>query len=195
MIPGGQRRLFFALWPDASTAASFRALARRFEPAAGRTPPVEDLHVTLCFLGSVQEALLPALTQCAAAIAAPGFELEFDRLEYWRRPRVLAVTCARVPPALHTLVGRLSDCARLVGTAPETRPYQPHVTLLRGVAAAPSGLKSGTPLVPPLELRAREFHLTQSQSLEPQSASGTATVRYRRLQVWPLLEPDPAAGG
>ena len=93
----GTRRLFFALWPDADFIARLRTAAQPLGLAGGRAVTDLDLHVTLCFLGAVEESNLPALCEHAAALQLPPFELEFGAIEYWARSRVLAATSTTCP--------------------------------------------------------------------------------------------------
>jgi 2'-5' RNA ligase len=182
----GTRRLFFALWPEANFIASLRAVANPLGLAGGRAVADLDLHVTLCFLGAVEESSLPALCERAAALELPRFELEFEAIEYWSRSRVLAATSATVPAAGAALARALHAQARALGLRTEDRPPRAHVTILRGLAASAVPATGPLPLTPPLRLMASNFYLAQSQQLEPLSAGGLAPGRYARLAAWPL---------
>ena len=57
MAGEAQRRLYFALWPDAALRATIaRVAAGPAAVAGGRAVPAADLHVTLAFLGGVPAA-------------------------------------------------------------------------------------------------------------------------------------------
>jgi 2'-5' RNA ligase len=150
-----------------------------------------DLHVTLCFLGAVEESSLPALCERAAALQLPPFELEFEAIEYWSRSRVLAATSATVPAAGMELVRALHAQARALGLRADEHPLRAHVTLLRGLAARTVPAAGPLPLSPPLRLAASNFYLAQSQQLEATSAGGLAPCRYARLGAWPLRMRNP----
>ena len=182
----GTRRLFFALWPEGDFIARLRAAAGALGRAGGRTVPDRDLHVTLCFLGAVEESSLPALCERAAALQLPPVELEFEAIEYWPQSRVLAATSAAVPAAAATLARALYAQAHALGLRTEERPLQPHVTLLRGLTADAVPAAAPWPLSPPLRLAASNFYLAQSQQLEATSAGSLAASRYTRLAQWPL---------
>jgi 2'-5' RNA ligase len=107
-----------------------------WRPADPALRAVDDagLHVTLCFLGWVDEARVEAVGAAATACAAPVGELAV-REGLWlppRRPRVLAV-------ALDDPDGRLAAVQAAVvaamvvvaGHEPETRPFLAHVTVAR----------------------------------------------------------------
>jgi len=184
------RRVFFALWPEAGFCeALLAAAARVVQIGVGRAIGSADLHVTLCFLGAVDESVLATLCDRAAKLEASTFELEFDALEYWARSRVLAATSAQLSTAAADLAQKLRLIARSLGLSPDERPLQPHVTLLRALAALPAST-ARLALSPPLRLNARCFYLAQSHELEPASASDPRTRRYRTLGSWPLRAAD-----
>jgi 2'-5' RNA ligase len=187
----GTRRLFFALWPDGDFIARLRTAAHPLGVSAGRAVADLDLHVTLCFLGEVEETRLPALCERVTALQLPPFELEFEAIEYWSRSRLLAATSATVPTASAALARALQDQARALGLRTDERPLRPHVTLLRGLAAGTMPAAGPWPLSPPLQLAASNFYLAQSQQLEATSAGSLAPCRYARLAAWPLRTPDP----
>jgi 2'-5' RNA ligase len=69
--------------------------------AGGRPVPAEKLHLTLAFLGEVDESRMALLPDCAR-IGAAHFRLELDRVGSFRRARV-AWAGASAPP--RTLLG------------------------------------------------------------------------------------------
>jgi 2'-5' RNA ligase len=186
----GTRRLFFALWPERDFIARLRAAAHPLGLAGGRAVADLDLHVTLCFLGAVEESSLAALCERAAALQLPPFELEFEAIEYWSRSRVLAATSASVPAAGLELARALHAQAHALGLRTDEHPLRPHVTLLRGLDAGAVPAAGPLPLSPPLRLAASNFYLAQSQQLEATSAGGLAPCHYARLGAWPLRMRD-----
>jgi 2'-5' RNA ligase len=170
------RRLFFALWPDAALRAAVAARVAALLPAGlGRPQRPDQLHVTLVFLGAVAEPKLVEVHGVAARVTGAPFAVDFDRLEYWRKPRVLALCASVVPPPLEALVAQLRGelAARQLPT--ESRPYVPHLTLARKITRyePPAGA------VEPLRWPAAAITLVESRSL----ASGS---HYEPLASWPL---------
>jgi len=180
------RRLFFALWPEQAFIARLRASAQLPGLSGGRAVAELDLHVTLCFLGAVEESCLPALCERVAGLQLPPFELQFEAIEHWSHSRVLVASSATVPEAGLALARALHAQARAVGLRTDERPLRTHVTLLRGLAASPGFAAAPLPLSPPLRLAASKFYLAQSQQLEAASAGGLAPRRYVQLEAWPL---------
>jgi 2'-5' RNA ligase len=170
----------------------------------GRALASVDLHVTLCFLGAVEEAQFAALCERAGRIAAASFELAFERLEWWREARIVAATLARVPPAGVTLAAALAKAAQQLGLAPDLKSWRPHVTLLRGASMSQLSAELSAEL--PAELPAEQaaepageawpalqltlpvtrFYLAQSQGLGAQICGRAEAPRYATLASWPL---------
>jgi RNA 2',3'-cyclic 3'-phosphodiesterase len=148
--------------------------------AGGRALAQVDLHVTLCFLGAVEEAERSALCERADQIEAQPFELVFERLEFWRESRIVAATVERVPPAGAALAQQLASAARQAGLAPDSRAWRPHVTLARGVTAARLPSQLG------LTLPVSRFYLAESQGLGAQVCGAPEARRYATLGSWPL---------
>jgi RNA 2',3'-cyclic 3'-phosphodiesterase len=141
------RRVFFALWPgEPQRAALVHATAKAVRACGGRPVPRTDLHVTLCFLGSVpatRVAELGAVARQVAAGPAPpaAVALDFERLEHWVRPQLLCALTAAVPPTAATRVApdlarALGDAAQAAGFSPDLKPFRAHVTLARKVVKA-----------------------------------------------------------
>lgn len=183
------RRLFFALWPEASFCAQLlAAAAAALSGVAGRALPAADLHVTLCFLGAATEAQIAALRALAARIQAASFELQFDRLEYWRAARIIVATAPQVPAAATELARSLAAAAQAVGLTPDDKPLRAHLTLMRGVSALPPALEGGAAAAPApgLKFVASRFYLAESQGLGAEAAGSAESRRYQTLACWPL---------
>jgi 2'-5' RNA ligase len=177
-----RHRLFFALWPDDATRGRIvEATAAHVRAAAGRTTPHENLHVTVEFLGSIAESRVVRVAQAAAQVASPPFELVLDRVEHWRRQRILSLDPSDSPPALDRLVARLRQALAAFDFTVESRPFRTHVTLARD-ARAPRGVASA---IEPIVWRVSELSLIESVTA-PQGS------RYSRLQSWPLTLANPA---
>jgi 2'-5' RNA ligase len=194
------RRLFFALWPDGPWSSRLiEAAAPVLGKVGGRALASVDLHVTLCFLGAVDEAQFAALCERAGQIEAAAFELVFERLEWWRAARIVAASVACVPPAGVALAAALAKAAQQVGLAPDLKSWRPHVTLLRGASMPPLPAEPATEpateqvgdawpaqLLLPVTLPVTRFYLAQSQGLGAQGCGRAEAPRYATLASWPL---------
>lgn len=168
-------RTFFALYPDASTRQAIYQLTTRLSTAVGRRTHIDNLHVTLAFLGQINHQTLACVTRAAAKIDGVAIDLAFDTFGYWPRPKVAWLGCTQLPDALVGLADELADVMRACGLQPDSRPYAPHVTLLRKAGRQPD-----LALDAPISWRAGAFVLMESGS-DPERG-----VRYTVRQTWPL---------
>jgi 2'-5' RNA ligase len=173
--PARTRRLFFALWPDATTRECLTQALRGIVPAQARATHSNDLHLTLVFLGSLDASTQHCAEQAAALVRVEPFTLTLDKLGHWPGPRILWLGAAHCPDALLELVTGLHRALQPCKIKPDERPYQPHLTFARKVHAA-AALPA---LSAPIEWRVSSFALAESQ---PRSDG----ARYRVLTTRPL---------
>jgi RNA 2',3'-cyclic 3'-phosphodiesterase len=139
--------VFFALWPDEpQRAALMHATRKALRACGGRPVPAANLHLTLCFLGSVPEVRVTELGAIARRIAtgwsppAPPVTLAFEQLGHWVRPQLLCALAVAAAPAAtfaaQSLARALGDAAAAAGFAPDLKPFRAHVTLARKVVKA-----------------------------------------------------------
>ena len=130
------RRLFFALWPDHRQRERLRDVVNSVaKTVEGQPVDRRNWHVTLAFIGAFPEHRIPLLLERAVEIRVEPFRLNFDRLEFWPRPRVASLTAATVPAELQALVDALNSVLRDAGIEPEERVYRPHITVVRRARA------------------------------------------------------------
>lgn len=130
-------RLFIALHLPADTR---RALYAAAAPLRATDAPVkwvdpDAIHITLKFLGNVDDGLAPAITQRLDAIAGRRrpFALPLDGFGAFPtadRPRVIWAGAESVPP-LELLQHDVESAMADLGFDVEGRPFRPHVTLGR----------------------------------------------------------------
>jgi RNA 2',3'-cyclic 3'-phosphodiesterase len=144
-------RLFVAADLDhAARAAVGNAVARLRDRAEqdrrGSTRGVSwadprNLHLTLHFLGDIDEARLPPLTKALApplALEPPGIGLAGWGVFPPRGPaRVIWIGVSAGAAALASAHGVLGERLRSAGITPEARPFSPHLTV--GRVKIPSG--------------------------------------------------------
>ena len=162
-------RLFFALWPDAAAADALARLARDLGPRVGGKPvPATKIHLTLAFLGEVAERAGAA----AVPVAGRAFVISVDCVGAFRGARVAWAGIAQPPAALVDLQSRLAAQLRAAGFELEDRPFVPHLTLARRIAAPLPRVA-----IAPIGWQAREVALMRSEA---------GTGRYTRLETWEL---------
>lgn len=137
MRGGDQARVFFALWPDAATAHSLHRLAESLKPRfGGRVMRLDSLHLTLAFVGSVPRERIPDLLAVGASVTPRAFDLTLDVLGEWARKQLVWVGPSTTPEPLAGLADELHQGLVAAGFSMESRPFVPHVTLLRNAACA-----------------------------------------------------------
>lgn len=167
-----QHRVFFAVRPeDPSDLVPVWEQAR---VRGWRTVPIENAHVTLLFLGMLDEPKLSHAIRAASIIRVDRFHLRLDRCGCWPRSRVLWIAPSRPPQALLALAKQLRHAAADSGITLLRSPYRPHLTVSRHVAAA-RGFKAG-----PIEWDVRRFFLLESHP-------GGTGVRYSPLCEFALV--------
>ncbi|MGE3174433.1 MAG: RNA 2',3'-cyclic phosphodiesterase [Planctomycetota bacterium] len=128
-------RAFVALeLPDEVRRAGAALGARLAEVAAVRPVPEGQLHLTLKFLGDIDERQGVQLGSALAAETWPSMRLQLRGLGQFPPRGAPHVVWAGVEGDLQRLsevAGRVETLASAVGVPAETRPFRAHVTLGR----------------------------------------------------------------
>lgn len=147
-MEGKTHRLFVALEPPDAVRRRIAARATALRHAAGRHAedvrwvPVENLHLTVQFLGAVPEQRVESVADAvrAAAVASRPLALEVKGAGGFpnaRRPRVIWLGLEGDVEAARALVADVGRRLAPLGFAPEARPWSAHLTL--GRARDPRG--------------------------------------------------------
>ncbi len=130
-------RLFVAVnLPDEVRTAIWQSTATvRSRGFPVRWVSAESIHLTLKFLGEVDESLESRVIAAmeSAVVGARGFTLSlvgFGAFPNSRRPRVVWLGCESVT-ALELVQHRIEEEMNAIGFPLEGRPFRPHVTLGR----------------------------------------------------------------
>ncbi len=96
---------------------------------------IEKLHLTLLFLGNVEETIIPQLKLQAEKISTkfPETELTFDRLgvfKNFKQPRVIWIG-SKENEVLKNLSLELKQLANQFGIITDEKEFSPHITLGR----------------------------------------------------------------
>ena len=160
-----QRRLFFAWWPSVEAQSGLHQLAQERVPDHNaRLTRRDKIHLTLAFLGPVDEAFAECARKAAASIPWQPFSLVFDRLGWFPQARVMWAGCSGASPQLADLVSQLNEGLVECGFQPDSRRYHAHLTLARKVSRSPDAIE-----IPARECRFDRFTLVESV-LEPDGA-------------------------
>jgi len=126
-------RLFLALYPPVASAHALRSALDGLALPPHRTTALDQLHLTVLFLGDVAARELPALQESVerAAAAVEPFELAPERLAALPEqglPRLIAAVTDAPRPLLEL---RRRLVARLAANKVKSSEFLPHFTLCR----------------------------------------------------------------
>jgi len=127
---GVMPRLFTGLEIPPRVAQSL-AIMRGGLPGARWIDP-ENYHITLRFIGDIDDSLARDIAGLLGRVQRAPFELRLDGLSSFggRKPRALVAAAAPVAP-LMDLQAEHERLLQRLGLEPEGRKYTPHVTLAR----------------------------------------------------------------
>jgi 2'-5' RNA ligase len=98
-----------------------------------RWVPPANLHVTLRFIGEVDESAADDIDAALLSIQTPSFPLELSGMGTFgagRRAYHLWIGAKRPPELMH-LQGKIERAVVRAGCKPEGRRFQPHITLAK----------------------------------------------------------------
>ena len=123
-------RLFTGLEIPRAVAEGL-AMLRGGLPGARWIDP-ENYHVTLRFIGDIDDVTAREIAFMLGQIKRRGFALRFDGVSSFggRRPRAVVAAIAPVPPVVE-LQAEHERIMQRIGLEPEGRKFSPHVTLAR----------------------------------------------------------------
>lgn len=132
----------------------------------------DNLHLTLAFLGAVEDTRLAEVERAVEAVAPPSISLVLDRPGYWKHNRIAWADASTVPGELDAMVAELRTALTRSEIRFDSKQFVSHVTLLRD-AREPRAM----PALPPIDWRLDAFALVRSVSLPRGS-------RYEVLKSW-----------
>ena len=172
-----KKRLFFGLLPDKEVHEQLTALMRAFPIIQGVKPiPINNLHITLQFLGDLEENERNCLENKMIQTFIQAFSLRLDLYGYFKLSQILWIGCSSYPRELTRLVNHLKSIAEHCGVKTDECIYKPHVTLFRKV---PKVDFPDTPFA--ITWLVTEFHLLES-------ITENNITRYKKLASYSLLD-------
>jgi len=128
-------------------------------PASAHAVPAYNLHLTLHFIGNVYLQQMDCLHQQARGISASAFELMIDTSGCFSKPKVAWLGCDKVPAELRELHLKLGGALGNCDYKPETRAYNPHLTVARKIGELPEA-----EAIEPIRWKVDQFTLINSRS-------------------------------
>lgn len=124
-------RLFVAIELPEHVRINLAALAGGIPGA--RWIEAQNMHLTLRFIGDIEEGLAHDIDLSLEAIEAPPFELRLEGIGYFGSARAarLVHVGVRRSNALNFLHDKIESAMVRAGLPPDERKFLPHVTLAR----------------------------------------------------------------
>jgi RNA 2',3'-cyclic 3'-phosphodiesterase len=158
------QRLFFSL--TLSTTQQQQLLCYQQQALTlcpdARATDLDNLHLTLFFLGQVTPGQKQRLCEAVSALTVPAFNLTLNFLGAFARPKIVYLAPAVIPPALMQLQQQVANICKAQGFADMYAQYQPHITLARH-AICDANLRKPVAAV---TLKITSFALYQSTQLD-----------------------------
>lgn len=172
-------RYFLGFDLSAKTKLSIEAWRNNALPKFTAPIPAKNFHITSVFLGQITEQQLGNLCQSIDEITLSKFELTFDLLGYWAKPKILWLGCSEVSSTSLKANQSLTSQSIRAGIAVQKRDYVPHITLVRKNTTNPPA-----PLIEPnFHCTFDQIHLFESVSCKQ---SGGSAVQYPIRRSWEL---------
>jgi 2'-5' RNA ligase len=173
-------RTFLALLPDADLALAVDAWSARNYPTIARRTSVQNLHMTICFLGETTARQRQWLDEQLTGATLHGFELTLNQVGYFPDAQVLWLGCRRIPDEFTALVATCRRLANKAGIRVEKRMAEPHITLAR---------RAVDPV--PAPLNEPDFHFTAETLYLQSSQLRPGGPHYETLHSWWLSAEQP----
>lgn len=92
----------------------------------------EQLHLTLRFIGEVDESFANQIDDALSGLSSPAFDLRLKGVGEFGgdKPRAVWADVADPQPVIH-LARKIESLLQRIGLPAETRKFKPHVTLAR----------------------------------------------------------------
>lgn len=137
MSQAESQRLFFALNPPLEVRRQIDRARRQMAVPDARIVPVDNLHITLVFLGRVENDRLESLLEMMPQLQPPQCDMCLDRCGWFRRARVGWIGTGSVPENVTRFQRKLEQAIRSFGFELDDRAWTPHVTVYRKMRTRP----------------------------------------------------------
>ena len=175
-------RLFVAVELPADLRQRIRRISTGVRDA--RWVAEENLHLTLRFIGEVEEYRLDDIVGALDAVESPSFPLTLagaGHFESRKRVRTLWIG-AEKSPELAVLAERIDHALVRAGLAPEGRKFSPHITVARLTGATAPAVAEW--LAANTLFKGFPFHITRFVLFASYLGRGGPT--YQIVEAFPL---------
>ncbi|NND65782.1 MAG: RNA 2',3'-cyclic phosphodiesterase [Gammaproteobacteria bacterium] len=171
-----KQKLFFALMPNQQDVCAMAETLRKSNlEMSGTVQPPEKWHLTVAYLGWVEQHLVGDFVEVGKLISSQSFPVTLGNLEYWPDAKVTVLTPSSIPTQFTRLFESLWQPLNNLGFKHQFPQFDPHVTLTRGQTVL-----SDKKLVEAIKWKIDEFMLVNS-------IKSDAGAHYSIIQRWSLI--------
>lgn len=168
-------RVFFALLPPPEALVAIEAWRQLNWPQLEPSVPAANFHVTLSFIGEIEQWQIEVLHSAADKVIASAFDCSLNQIGFWSSGGIFWLGCDETPQSMAELRKNLGSSLGEAGVRVKSREFVPHVTLSRRVAELPV-----PPVVDPdFPVRFDSFFLMES-------VKDRRGVHYEPMLEWSL---------
>lgn len=135
-------RLFFALLPDEKTVAELQQWQTH---VTGKKTPMENLHMTLFFLGNQPEKHLPAFRRFMERLSFEPIEIRLDKIGFFPKIGLSWAGPSETPVSLWKLFEETRQFLIPAYLKDKSENFRPHITLARHSTKPET--KTGSPII------------------------------------------------
>ncbi|MEE4244803.1 MAG: RNA 2',3'-cyclic phosphodiesterase [Kangiellaceae bacterium] len=174
----GQHRLFFALDFNDEFKSSLYQQCMMFD-INGRRVNKENYHLTLQFLGSVNNHQVYDIIERVSIPGIKPFHLSLDKTGYFVKNEIMFIEVGQGRDSIKRLSTHIRQQLRDIEFIKrDKQKFHPHLTIARDTKP-PVDFE----LMQPLDYRVKTFCLMESVEIK----SG---VYYQTIESWPLFKPS-----
>lgn len=158
---------------------------RQFLPGA-RWQTEHQFHITLNFIGQIEDSRISSIKSVLKSIPLSGFELHCQGVDYFgskKKPNILYVGVLP-KESISQLNKTISSVLMKIDIETEKRKYKPHVTLARLAQTSYQDLGNymqSTEILKTEQFQVKEFCLMQSK-LRPEGSEYSVISRFSLLE-------------
>lgn len=126
-----KRKVFFALLPNKNALEAIVLLQKKFKKDTGRWIVAQNIHLTLCFIGDVDELQLECISKVAEQVEGEKIELKLDVIGQFNKAKILWLgsndKCRVLKDLNKAIIEKLVHCQLKINGS----KFHPHITLAR----------------------------------------------------------------
>jgi len=169
-----KHRVFFAILPSPDVLGDIATIQQKHQINGAHYTPLEKVHITLLFLGSLNAKTVVTVKEHAAKVQVKKFNISFDKTGIFKKTQILWLGTSKINTEISNLHDDLYQQIKRHGVSLEKRKFKPHITLARKFVS-----NHFTNPPEPINFSVTHFYLMESIPIQ-------GGVKYEILETYPL---------